>query len=120
MPHSFEKPSEQLAIIRVGIEITEGNRVAVNELRDLCKTLASGGAKHIVLDFSLVHRCPSIVFGNVLVLAKNQAEAGGKIVLAAASEQVAKIARITGLTHTVTLYPSVAAATTALTDGGAK
>jgi anti-anti-sigma factor len=107
MNYQVEQKTSLLAVIDIGEELSHGRRESANELRDLCKSLEDEGTLTFVLDFKKVKLCPSIVFGNLLVLGKHISEKGGRIYLANPSEHVEKAAKITGLTTTITLVHSV-------------
>ncbi len=106
MPHEPRSVSDSLAVVEVASELGNGRREIVNELRDLCKELADKDVKNIILDFSQVSMCPSMVFGNIVVLAKRLKESQGRVALAAAKPHLAKTIRITGLTKSVDVFDS--------------
>ncbi|MBW1722616.1 MAG: STAS domain-containing protein [Deltaproteobacteria bacterium] len=107
MAHVYEKLKDSLALVKVGRELSSGRRSAVNELRDLCCSLEKQGINKFVLEFSNVRLCPSVVFGNLIVLAKRLRERKGGVAIAAPSPQVSKAARITGLEKCVPSFDSV-------------
>jgi len=107
MAHSYEKVGKTTGLIKVGRELSSGRRNAVSELRDLCSEVEDQGIINMVLDFSKVKLCPSVVFGNIIVLAKRLREKDGRVSIACPSPNVAKAARIIGLTNTVEMYDTV-------------
>lgn len=119
MAHEFEKLSGSAAVVRIGQELSLGKRETVNELRDLCKALEEQGLRDIVLDFAQVTVCPSVVFGNILVLARRLGERQGGVGLVNLCPLVAKSVQITGLTRSVRLYASMAEAAADLKEGPA-
>jgi len=115
MPHSVRKYNDKIAIVEVGAELNRGGREVANELRDACNRMEEEGCTMLVMDFTNIKLCPSIVFGNLLVLAKRLALKSGRVFVANPSESVEKAARITGLTSTVTLSKDLE---TALAESG--
>lgn len=113
MAHKSKKINDDVAVVYVGKELSDGRRVAINELRDLCKSLADEGFKHLILDFSRVKHCLSIVYGNIIVLAKRLQEVGGSVAITSASPHIEKALRITGLSKNIFIYPTVETATEA-------
>jgi len=107
MAHEYAKIDDSTAVVTVGRELSSGGRNTVNELRDLCRRLAEEGKKRIILDFSDVKVCPSVVLGNIIVLDKRLKENGGGVALAAPAAHVAKAARIVGLNRTIPSFDSV-------------
>jgi len=107
MAHSYEKIGKGTGLIKVGRELSSGRRNAVNELRDICIEVEKQGVVDMVLDFSKVKVCPSVVFGNIIVLAKRLKEKGGRVTIASPSTHVAKAAKITGLTNIVAIADNV-------------
>lgn len=117
MAHEYEKLTEAAAVVRIGQDLSMGKRETVNELRDLCKLLEEQGLRDIILDFAHVTVCPSVVFGNILVLAKRLGEKQGFVGLVNLCPLVAKSVQITGLTRSVRLFSSIAEASAMLKEG---
>ena len=107
MAHEYAKIGDSTAVVTVGRELSGGGRNTVNELRDLCRRLAEEGRNRIILDFSRVRLCPSMAFGNIIILDKRLKEKDGGVAIAAPSSHVAKAARITGLTRSISSFDSV-------------
>lgn len=110
MSHTFEVIDKKTAVVRVAPEISTGKMDTVNGLRDLCRELEMKGVVHLVMDFSDVQHCPSVVFGNILVGQKRLAAAGGGILLTGFSPYVAKTARIIGMNRDVNSFENVESA----------
>ena len=107
MLHTVIKHNDKIAVIKAAAELNRGGREVANELRDTCNKLEEEGFTQLVLDFELIKLCPSIVFGNLLVLAKRMAQKQGRVLIANPSETVEKAARITGLTTAITMCKDV-------------
>jgi len=107
MGHSYEKIGNRTGLIKVGRELSSGRRSAISELKELCGRAEDGGVVNMILDFSEVRVCPSIVLGSIIVLAKRLGEKEGRVRIACPSPHVARAAQITGLTKAVEICGSV-------------
>ncbi len=107
MVHIAEKLTDTVTLIHVSPELSTGKRIVVNKLRDLCKEQVADGTRHIILDFSKVKQCPSIVYGNLVVLAKKLQSVNGTVAIAAAFPHIEKAINITGLSKSIHLYIDV-------------
>ncbi|MBW1730168.1 MAG: STAS domain-containing protein [Deltaproteobacteria bacterium] len=107
MPHTCEKVDNSTALVNVGRELASGRLNTVNELRELCHMLEDEGIANMILDFSNVKLCPSVVLGNIIVLAKRLKEKNGKVIIASPSPHVEKAARIVGITKTIKILQTL-------------
>ncbi|HHL73011.1 MAG TPA: anti-sigma factor antagonist [Bacteroidetes bacterium] len=120
MVHIAEKLNDTVTLINVSPEISTGKRIVINKLRDLCKEEVANGARHIILDFSKVRQCPSIVYGNLVVLAKKLQTVQGTVAIAGAFPHIEKAIKITGLSKSIHLYIDVEMAKKILLREGAE
>jgi anti-anti-sigma factor len=102
--HDWKKVTESLAVVTPAGDLAGGGRETVNALRDLCKTLEDEGVRDMVLNLGAVSVCPSIVLGNLIVLAKRLREKNGHVALVEMRPHVAKSVRITGVERSVLVY----------------
>ena len=107
MPHNVSEQADNFVVLSIGEELNQRRRETANEIRDMCKALEAEGVVHFILDFKEIKLCPSIVFGNLLVLGKQLNAKGGKVFLANPSSHIEKVARITGLNNAVTMVHTV-------------
>jgi len=114
MSHTAETINATTTVVRIAPEISTGKLDTVNELRDLCRELENQGMLHIVMDFSKVQHCPSVVFGNILVGEKRLLAKQGGFCLACFTPYVAKTARIIGVDQDVATFETVEQALQAL------
>ena len=96
MPHETEILNKGLAVVKVSRELESGMRDTVNRLRDVCRKQIENGMD-LIVDFDNVNICPSLVWGNLLVLAKRSRENERKIVLCCLRPTLQKSVRIIGL-----------------------
>ncbi len=109
MAHQLTELNEKNDLITVSRELESGNRESVNRLRDLCKKQIALG-KNIILDFENVDICPSIVWGNLIVVAKVAKENDLKVVICNLQPTVYKAAKIIGMTKYVFMVETLAKA----------
>ncbi len=93
MPHEIETINKGLAVVLVSRELESGSRETVNRLRDLCREQVEKDMD-LVMDFSNVNICPSLVWGNLLVLAKRSRGIGRRIALCSLRPTLEKAVRI--------------------------
>ncbi|MBW1698295.1 MAG: STAS domain-containing protein [Deltaproteobacteria bacterium] len=118
MSHEYQIIDDSTALVTAGRELSGGKSTIINELRDLCRRLSEEGKNRIIFDFSRVKLCPSMVFGNIIVLNKRLKEKDGGVAIAAPSSHTAKAARITGLTKGISIFDSVEEAIKAIKKTG--
>ena len=105
MPHEAEVINEKLAVVKVSRELESGRRESVNRLRDLCREQVEKNM-NLIIDFGNVNICPSLVWGNLLVLAKRCRGTGCKIALCSLRPTLDKAIRIIGITRYMEIFPS--------------
>jgi anti-anti-sigma factor len=84
----------------------EGAKMLVEKMTQIL----DGGERHIVLDFTDISYINSAGLRGLILVAKQLASSGGKLVLAAVSEPNQNILEISGLTSIFTLRPTRAEA----------
>jgi anti-anti-sigma factor len=84
------------------------------EVRDLTIRLQQDGATRIVIDLAAVTFMDSTALGVVLAAQQRLRSAGGWLAVAAATEPVARMFRVTGLTRCVAMHPTITDAITAV------
>ncbi len=118
MPHEIETINNGLALVLVSRELESGNRETVNRLRGLCREQVEKKDMDLLIDFSNVNICPSLVWGNLLVLAKRSKEIGRRIALCCLRPTLDKAARIIGMAKYVEVYADKDEAVKALSREG--
>ena len=103
MPHETVIIYDDLAVVMVSRELESGNRETVNRLRDLCRKQVDKNT-NLIIDFSNVNVCPSLVWGNLLVLAKRATKNGQKIALCCLRPTVEKAVQIIGLAKYMDIF----------------
>ena len=84
----------------------EGAKMLVEKMTQIL----AGGERYIVLDFTDISYINSAGLRGLILVAKQLASSGGKLVLAAVSEPNQNILEISGLTSIFTLRPTRAEA----------
>jgi anti-anti-sigma factor len=84
----------------------EGAKMLVEKMTQIL----AGGERYIVLDFTDISYINSAGLRGLILVAKQLASSGGKLVLAAVSEPNQNILEISGLTSIFTLRPTKAEA----------
>ena len=84
------------------------------EVPDLTNRLQQDGATGIVIDLAAVTFMDSTALGVVLAAQHRFCDAGGWLAVAAATEPVTRMFRVTGLTRCLPIPPTVADAITAV------
>ncbi|MBW2091439.1 MAG: HEAT repeat domain-containing protein [Deltaproteobacteria bacterium] len=96
MAHKAKIIDDDLAVITVSRELENSDRDTVNRLRDLCREQIDE-SRNLIIDFSGVNICPSMVWGNLIVLAKRARESGCRITLCCLRPTLEKSVRIIGM-----------------------
>ena len=97
MPHEIRIVEEgSLMLVTVSRELEGGSRETVNRLRDLCRREIGPGVS-LVVDFSGINICPSMVWGNLIVQAKRMREDDGAVAICGLRPTVAKAVQIIGM-----------------------
>lgn len=103
MPHEIDTINKGFAVLIVSRELESGSRETVNRLRDLCREQVEKDMD-LIIDFSNVNICPSLVWGNLLVLAKRSRGNGHRIALCCLRPTLEKMARIIGMAKYVEVF----------------
>jgi anti-sigma B factor antagonist len=98
-----EKNGKVFVLVLSGKLDIEGAKMLVEKMTQIL----DGGERHIVLDISYIN---SAGLRGLILVAKQLASSGGKLVLAAVSEPNQNILEISGLTSIFTLRPTRAEA----------
>ena len=106
MPHQKHIINEKLVVIGVSRELESGERQAVNRLRDICREEVEKG-HNLIIDFSNVNICPSMVWGNMIVLAKQNSIKGTKIAVVGLRSTLNKTVKIIGMEKYVDIFENI-------------
>lgn len=87
---------------------------ASEELLKKLNNLIDQGERHLLIDFSGVDYINSSGLRVLLMVAKKLNGLGGKLVLAAATELIQQVLRVSGCTYLIAVYPSKEEALNAL------
>ena len=90
------------------------NMVAAPGLREQLRDLVAGGSRHVVVDLSATEFIDSSGLGALISGLKATRQAGGDLRIAAPTEQVSRVLRLTKLDRVLTAHATVEAAC----DGG--
>jgi anti-anti-sigma factor len=101
-----EKNGKVFVLVLSGKLDIEGAKMLVEKMTQIL----DGGERHIVLDFTDISYINSAGLRGLILVAKQLASSGGKLVLAAVSEPNQNILEISGLTSIFTLRPTRAEA----------
>jgi anti-sigma B factor antagonist len=101
-----EKNGKVFVLVLSGKLDIEGAKMLVEKMTQIL----DGGERHIVLDFTDISYINSAGLCGLILVAKQLASSGGKLVLAAVSEPNQNILEISGLTSIFTLRPTRAEA----------
>ena len=101
-----EKNCKVFVLVLSGKLDIEGAKMLVEKMTQIL----DGGERHIVLDFTDISYINSAGLRGLILVAKQLASSGGKLVLAAVSEPNQNILEISGLTSIFTLRPTRAEA----------
>jgi len=116
MQHEIELVDDDLAVIKVSRDLETGRRELVNQLRDSCRELINEKSRNLIVDFEEVNICPSLVWGNLLVLSKQAKENQHKICLCSLRPVLEKSVKVIGLNDYLQVYPDKSEAGKALRE----
>lgn len=106
MTLSEEKSGKVLVLAMSGKVDMEG----ANMLMERITKVIDAGERYILLDFTQVAYLNSSGMRALILLAKQLASSGGKLILAGVSDPIQKVLKISGLASTFTLQPTMAEA----------
>jgi len=114
MSHKIELIDDSLAVVKVSRDMETGRREVLNQLRDICRELINEKQRNLIVDFKELNICPSLVWGNLLVLSKQARESQYKIGLCSLRPTLAKSVKIIGLSKYMNIYSEKSEAVKAL------
>jgi anti-anti-sigma factor len=117
--HAIEKAGDDVIIVRVSGDV---DAYTAPSLREAFGAAEKAEARLILVDLAKVPYIDSTGVGVINGAATRAANAGGRVVIAAAEPQVRKVFEITGLVKRIELHPDEASALASLREprGGAR